>query len=64
MEAFASYGTMKLEPAEFAVAIANVASHELGHLLGLPYEDPDDVMDTTGLAWDLAGEQWFVELEA
>lgn len=65
-DAFAAYSTMQLEPAEMAVMIANVASHELGHLLGLYHtRNPVDVMDTTGSAWDLAGEQWFgsVELE-
>jgi hypothetical protein len=61
VENFAPYWTMRLEPDEMAVMIANVASHELGHLLGLYHtEDPDDIMDTTGSAWDLAGEQSFV----
>ena len=32
---FAPYWTMRLQPDEMAVMIANVASHELGHLLGL-----------------------------
>lgn len=57
---FAPYWTMKLTPAEMGVMIANVASHELGHLLGLYHtQDPTGVMDTTGSAWDLAGAQAF-----
>jgi hypothetical protein len=60
VENFAPYWTMQLEPDEMAVMIANVASHELGHLLGLYHtQDPDDLMDTTGSAWDLAENQSF-----
>jgi hypothetical protein len=37
-----------------------VASHELGHLIGLYHtKDPQEVMDSTGTAWDLAGTQTF-----
>lgn len=61
---FAPYWTMHLEPDEMAVMIANVASHELGHLLGLYHtKNPDDLMDTTGSAWDLADNQSFVRAE-
>ncbi len=61
VENFAPYWTMQLEPDEMAVMIANVASHELGHLLGLYHmQDPDGIMDTTGSAWDLAENQSFI----
>ena len=61
VENFAPYWTMQLEPDEMAVMIANVGSHELGHLLGLYHtQDPDDIMDTTGSAWDLAENQSFI----
>ena len=60
IENFAPYWTMQLTPEEMAVMIANVASHELGHLLGLYHtKDPDDIMDTTGTAWQLAENQNF-----
>ncbi len=64
---FAIYETMRLSSDEMAVMVANVASHELGHLLGLYHtQTVTDVMDTTGTAWDLAADQNFErgELEA
>jgi hypothetical protein len=61
IENFAPYWTMQLTPDEMAVMVANVASHEVGHLLGLYHtKDPDDLMDTTGSAWDLAENQSFI----
>ncbi len=61
IESFAPYRTMRLTPEEMGVMIANVASHELGHLLGLYHTvNHSDLMDSTGSAWDLAGQQDFV----
>lgn len=58
VQSFAPYSTMNLSGEEMAVMLANVGSHELGHLLGLYHTQlPTDVMDTTGTALDLAGDQ-------
>lgn len=60
-DSFAPYITMNLTPEEMAQMIANVASHEVGHLLGLYHtRDPRDLMDTTGTAWELAENQNFI----
>lgn len=60
VEAFSNYTVMQLSAEEMGQMIGNVASHELGHLLGLFHTKvPTDIMDTTGTAWDLATNQSF-----
>jgi hypothetical protein len=57
---FADFAVMDLNAGEMGQMLGNVASHELGHLLGLFHTQvPTDLMDTTGTAWDLAGAQAF-----
>ncbi len=57
---FSIYWTMQLTTAEMAQMIANTASHELGHLLGLYHvADPDELMDTTAGAWEMVEDQAF-----
>lgn len=64
VSSFALYQDMGLTLDEMALMVANVASHELGHLLGLYHtQAPDDLMDTTGTAWDLAEDQAFLRAE-
>ena len=60
IDGFAPFEVMQLTPEEMGIMIGNVGSHELGHLLGLYHtRDPNDLMDTTGTAWELAENQRF-----
>ena len=58
---FAEFKTMQLTHEQIAQMIANIASHELGHLLGLYHTmNPHDIMDTVGSAFDLSEDQSFL----
>jgi hypothetical protein len=47
---------------QLGTAIGNIASHELGHLLGLHHvADPTDIMDTTGAPPTLYADQAFLD---
>ncbi len=60
VEGFADFAVMGLRDEEMGQMVGNVASHEFGHLLGLFHTQvPEDLMDTTGTAWDLADDQTF-----
>jgi hypothetical protein len=60
VEGFADFAVMGLSDEDMGDMVGNVASHEFGHLLGLFHTQmPVDLMDTSGTAWDLAGEQAF-----
>jgi hypothetical protein len=50
-----------LSAIELGTAIGNIASHELGHLLGLNHVDNvHDVMDTSGDSTTLLGDMHFL----
>ena len=60
VDSFGPYALMGLDAEEMGLMIGNVGSHELGHLLGLYHTaEPDELMDSTGSAWDLAQNQSF-----
>ncbi len=60
-DTFAAFAPLDPSVSEMAQAIANVGSHEIGHLLGLVHtNNPDDVMDVTASLSELTLDQEFV----
>ncbi|HOJ74730.1 MAG TPA: matrixin family metalloprotease [Phycisphaerae bacterium] len=59
-ETFHLFSAFEPDDQEIAQALANVTTHEIGHLLGLRHtHDPDDIMDVTATARRLMSDQWF-----
>ena len=59
-DTFAAFARLEPTVAEISLALANVASHEIGHLLGLVHtEDSADIMDVTATLRELTFKQHF-----
>jgi len=59
-DTFALFDILQPSIQEMAQALANVASHEAGHLLGLRHtHDVHDIMDITASARQMMLDQWF-----
>ncbi len=59
-DTFAAFSQLSPSVAEMAQALANVASHEIGHLLGMIHtSDPTGIMDVTASLNELLRDQFF-----
>jgi len=60
VDSFTAFLELEPGPDELAQALANIASHEIGHLLGLVHTTGDhDQMDVTATCSEVLEDRWF-----